>query len=101
MYIWKSKSQQIYRYDGTTIVPSLLLWTLVADTPVKELYVKKKALNLNQVVRVLFQRAGGNPAKNVSHSLHQLCLEVKVVGEEIEVERDDGGEYKDNQEGWG
>ena len=88
----------MYKYDGKTIVPSLLLLTLVANTLVKEPNVKKKALNHDQEVRVLFQQAD-NPAKNVSHPLHQLCLEVKVVGEEIEVERDDGSEYKDNQEG--
>ena len=67
---------------------------------VKEPNVKKKALNHNQEIRVLFQQAE-NSAKNVRHSLHQLSLEVKVVGEEIEVKRDDGGEYKDNQESWG
>ena len=90
----------MYKYDGKTFVCPLLLWTLVANTLVKEPNVKKKALNHNQEVWVLFQQAE-NPAKNLSRSLHQLCLEVKVVGEEIEVERDDGGEYKDNQESWG
>ena len=67
---------------------------------VKEPNVKKKAFNHNQEVRVLFQQTE-TPAKNVSYPLHQLSLEVKVVGEEIEVERDDGSEYKDNQESRG
>ena len=42
-----------------------------------------------------------NTAGNFRHPLEQLSLEVKIVGEEEEVKRDDGSEEENDEKGRG